>query len=69
MLAQDDPEKIQILRDGEPVLSEDKIKTLSYVDAWNTMRDSAREEFVKRLVPDKLRKAIDDLKRAKSAGS
>lgn len=69
MLAQDDPEKIQILRDGEPVLSSDKIKTLSYVDAWNTMRDSAREEFVKRLVPDKLRKAIDDLKRAKSAGS
>lgn len=69
MLAQDDPNHIQILRNGEQIYTENEMKILTYVDAYDTMRPAAREEFVKKMIPDKLRLALKEREKRKIAGS
>lgn len=59
MLAQDDPENIKILRDGEPEKSPEQIKILSRVDAWDTMRKTDKTQFLQSRIPVKLREAME----------
>lgn len=59
MLAKDDPDNLQILRDGEPERTPEQIKILSKVDAWDTMRGPAKETFLHSRIPVKLREALE----------
>lgn len=58
MLANDNPEQIQITKKGEEVLTPEKRKTMTYVDAYNSMRSSTRRDFIDTKIPVKLQEAL-----------
>ena len=69
MMARDDPDHIQVLRDGEVEKTPDQIKTLSFVGAWDAMRGGGKEEFLLSKIPVKLRDALQRRNKLKDARS
>lgn len=65
MLAAENPEQIQVTKAGEPIPEPEKIKTLTYVDAYNTMRSASKQEFINNKIPPKLREALKARKEMK----
>jgi hypothetical protein len=65
-LAQENPESIQISKDGEQTFTEEQTKTLTLVDAWDSMRGKSKEQFLKERIPLQLRKALEENRKRRS---
>ena len=66
MIAKDNPDTIQVLRNGAPVVSAEAETVINLAQNWDTKRAKAKNKYLEKMFSPELRRAIREKAEKKS---